>query len=299
MQQSPIESVNGHGSKLSPQDLIDAISQLQIHEPAVIGLNIPTDLIDSSDDSFKELSDFVSRHSNIISAEGFLPPFIDPLLGVDPNKVGFVDVFIDQDYYVRRMPLGSFDLQDETQFKYSFSFLLAKVYLEEYGHSLENGILDEEAMRFGDIEISKIYPNTGGYSRIDDVGIQTMVNYRTSQLPFKVINFQTLKERKLKPSDIENRLVIIGVTDVKKRFRIKPPVASQMDGLHLTGHFTSQIINSVLEDRFLIKPSKEVFEYFLIILSGITIIYFCNQQLSTFQLIAIETFLDKTERIDK
>ena len=269
----------GKSSQIPSKELIDLVNQVQEHKPAIIGFNVLTDLISNSDESSEELNNLLASQKNIIVAEKFLPPFIYPLPEIESERVGFVDVLPDQDLHIRRSILGSEDFQDESDFKFSFSLLLAKLYLEEKGYILENGRSDKTAMRFEGIEIPRVYPNTGGYIRVDNGGIQTLVNYRSGKSPFKKVTLRDFKNKKFEASDIENKIVIIGVTDLKRRISLNTPLGSGrdidsrlMDGLDMQAHFTSQIISAVLENRPLIKSWKGVHEYVFISVFGLAIV---------------------------
>ncbi len=263
-------------SKIPPQRLIDLINQIQEHKPAVIGLNILTDVIEDSHTSTIDLSNLIEDQKNIIIAEKFLPPFIYPLPGIASERIGFSDIVPDQDSRIRRAILGSEDFRGEGTFKFSFSLLLAKLYLENGGYILENGKLDEAAMRFGSIEIPRVYPNTGGYNRIDHGGVQTLVNYRSGKSPFQKITLEEFRSGAFNPSNIKDKVVIIGVTDPRLRFGLSTSSSSQIDGLEMTAHFASQIISAVLDSRPLIKSWKswnDFYEYIFIILLGIPVIF--------------------------
>ena len=278
-----------NSSRIAAQDLVDIITQIQEYEPTVIGLNILTDLIENSDYSVRNLSKFIATQDNIIVAETFLlPPFIYPLPEIDPAKVGFVDILPDQDHYIRRMLLGSEDFQQENKFKFSFPLLVAKFYLEKKGYSLDNGKIDKSAMRFGDIEIPRLYSNTGGYSQIDDGGVQALVNYRNSTFPFQILGLQDLRKKNFNASELKNKVIIIGVTDSAKRARADTPIKLEMHGLEITAHFTNQIINAVLDNRPLIRTWKDVYEYIFIISFVIPIIWFWFKRIPLSNLILID-----------
>lgn len=285
-----VDLLESKNSKISPQELISLIDQVLAYEPAVLGFNVLRDLIDDTDPAFKELSNVVSQNGNIISAESFIPPFIDPLPNTIPDQVGFVDLFPDHDHSIRRMLLGSPDFQDSERFKFSFSLLLAKHYLKKHGYVLANGKSDPAAMRFGDIEISQLHSNTGGYSQIDAAGVQAVVNYRNAPDPFKTVLFKNLSIR-LKPSLIKDKIVVIGVTDGSKRAHAITPVDKRMDGLQLTAHFTSQITSAVLDDRPSIQSLHEIYEYMFIVFSGIPIVWLWSKRTSISLLILSEAIL--------
>ncbi|NER81764.1 MAG: CHASE2 domain-containing protein [Leptolyngbya sp. SIO1D8] len=269
----------GNPSRIPPQELVKLMNRVQEYNPTVVGFNVLTDLIDDTDSSSIQLNSLLETQKNVIIAEKFLPPFIYPLPGIESERVGFVDVLPDQDLHIRRSILGSEDFQKKSGFKFSFSLLMAKLYLEEKGYILNNGISDEFAMRFGKIEIPRVYPNTGGYIRVDNGGIQTLVNYRSGKSPFKKITLRDFKSKDFEATDIENKIIIIGVTDPTRRISLNTPLSSDsdiesnlMDGLDMQAHFTSQIISAVLENRPLIKSWKGVYEYIFISFFGLAIV---------------------------
>ena len=118
----------GNSPRISTQELINLVNQIQEYEPTAIGFNILTDLIDESDKYSADLSELIANQENIIISERFLPPFIYPLPGIESERIGFVDILPDQDLRIRRLILGSEDIQREEIFKFSFSLLLAKLY---------------------------------------------------------------------------------------------------------------------------------------------------------------------------
>lgn len=260
-----------YSSKISTKQLVNLIDEIQKHHPMAIGINILSDLINDNDLASSGLIQKVNDQENIFLAEKIIPPFIEPLSKVNPSKVGFADILPDQDSRIRRSILGLTSFQNEQNFRLSLSVLLAKHYLESKGHSLKNGINDPHTMRFGRIEIPRVYPNIGGYREIDNGGVQVMVNYRNSKTPFKEANLREFKKGYLKAEDIENSIVILGVVDPRKRFDLKTPLDPSMSGLELTAHFTSQLISAVLDDRPLIKSLGKPFEYIAILCFGIFI----------------------------
>ncbi|MFG6100833.1 CHASE2 domain-containing protein [Leptothoe sp. EHU-05/26/07-4] len=279
-------------SRLLVADLISLITNIQEYQPTVIGLNILSDLVEESSTSKKELSNFLASYENVIVAEKIIPPFFYPLADTDPTKVGFVDVVIDEnDLIARRMLLASPGFQQQDEFKFSFSLLVSKLYLQEQGYTLSNGENDPVAMKFGDIEIPVLLPNTGGYSRIDAGGIQALVNYRNSQKdtsPFRTINLNSFEQLNFSSLDIKDKIVIIGITNPRKRSRLDSPIRSQMHGLHIRAQFVSNIVSAVLDNRPLIRTWKEIYEYLFIIICSTPI--FIRQD-SLFKLIRTSILL--------
>ncbi|MEM6807029.1 MAG: CHASE2 domain-containing protein, partial [Bacteroidota bacterium] len=230
-----------------------------------------TDLIEDGPEN-QALNDLIAQQENIIVPEKILPPFIYPLSKVDNSRVGFVDALPDRDAKLRRSLLGSNDIK-EGEFKFSFTLLLAKHYLEARGHMLTNGEVDKSAMKFGETEIPRLYPNTGGYSKIDNGGVQALVNYRNGKTPFKEVSLQEFKDKQFNSSDLAGKIIIIDTSNPRLRFSISTPLNSQMDSLEVSAHFTSQIISATLDGRPFIKASQEVYEYILVGTFGFTFVF--------------------------
>ena len=261
----------GNPSTIPTEEWVSLLNEIQTYEPAVIGFKVLTDLIEDGPEN-QALNDLIAQQENIIVPEKILPPFIYPLSKVDNSRVGFVDALPDRDAKLRRSLLGSNDIK-EGEFKFSFTLLLAKHYLEARGHMLTNGEVDKSAMKFGETEIPRLYPNTGGYSKIDNGGVQALVNYRNGKTPFKEVSLQEFKDKQFNSSDLAGKIIIIDTSNPRLRFSISTPLNSQMDSLEVSAHFTSQIISATLDGRPFIKASQEVYEYILVGTFGFTFVF--------------------------
>ncbi len=86
---------------------------------------------------------------------------------------------------------------------------LAKNYLSQKNITLENGIKDCHAMRFGTTELPRS-TNFGGYVGTDAGGVQVLLNSRNSK--FHILSLNQVKTGKFDPSWIGDRIIIIGIT---------------------------------------------------------------------------------------
>ncbi|MEO0408467.1 MAG: CHASE2 domain-containing protein [Cyanobacteria bacterium P01_A01_bin.135] len=264
------------GYPIPQESVAEVISQVQQHQPAVVGVNILSDLLEEQP-SEQLRAQF--QTPTLIAAEKILLPQIAPLSGIPPEQVGFSDIYVDpQDTHLRRIILGVPDPLNNASYKFAFAIRLAAAYLEPRDHELLNGIADPQAMRFGDTEIPRLNTYTGGYvGRIDNSGVQALMNFRNGPDPFPVLTRQELAAG-AGAELIQGRIVIIGVSDGGARLPIKTDaIASdyrgsvnrdKVDAVDIQAHATSQIVSATLDGRPLLKSWSEPWEYAWILLWG-------------------------------
>ncbi len=80
------------------------------------------------------------------------------------------------------------------------------LYLKAKGISLENGIQDPHAMRFGSTELPRFLANSGGYVETDDFGVQVLLNFRSGQERFRTLSLNDIKTENFNPSWIRDRI---------------------------------------------------------------------------------------------
>ncbi len=151
---------------------------------------------------------------------------------------------------------------------------MAETYLKTKGYSLENVPDDEWAVAFNHQELTRFRPNTGGYIRADAEGNQLLFNFRAGQQPFRVFSWQQIKNDRVNPEWIRDRIVLIGITaksikDVVNVPGIDASPSGLVYGVEINAHAVSQIISAVLDGRSLLKGLPETGEYFLIVVSGL------------------------------
>ena len=249
------------------------IEEISSYEPRVIGLNIFRYV--PVEPGHKELTNTLEKTNNLI---GINQPFgwhgaltLPAPLGLPQERVGFSDIIFDSDGFVRRGLLGAHTEKGDYQF--SLSIRLAEKYLSSEGLSLENGINDPVAMRFGKTELHRFRPNSGGYIREYANDNQILINYRNSKKPFQLVSYSQIIDRKVDPEWLKDRIIIIGLTStgsggVARSNAIRENSFGVVNGLIIQSHIVSQIINSALLNRPLIYPISDFLEYFLIISCG-------------------------------
>lgn len=264
------EDIQSVGTYPIPDREIAALLRtLYKYKPRAIGLDIVRDI--PVEPGNTELVAAFKDIKNIIGPEKVLPVTIEPPPALPSEQVGFVDAILDEDGKHRRALLGTFTPQG---YKFSLSLRLAEAYLSLEDYSLENGIINPSAMRFGSTELPRFSSNSGGYVKADDGGVQLLVNFRSGRERFRYLSLKDIKTSNFEPDWIRDRLVIIGVTtpsikDIVPTCAIAgldPP--GQVYGVEIHAHITSQIISAVLDKRSLLKTWSDGWEYLWIFCWG-------------------------------
>ncbi|NET33400.1 MAG: CHASE2 domain-containing protein [Cyanothece sp. SIO1E1] len=263
---------------LPDAEIASLLQTLQAYEPAVIGLNIFRDL--PVEPGHSQLTATFRESPNLIVIERALPPVIAPPQGLPPEQIGLIDVDPDRDDNVRRMLLGTPRPQRPEEYALAFALRLVDTYLLTIkGISLENGIRDPEAMRFGSTELPRFWSNSGGYVQADDGGVQMLLNFRSGQPAFRVLSLEDIKTRNFDPNWIHNRIIIIGHTAHSVKDTLNSSVVSglapsgKVYGVELQAHAVSQIISAVLDGRPLLRVWPKWGEYLWLFSWGLLGIY--------------------------
>ncbi len=264
------------------QALARLLWQIQDYQPQVIGLDLLRDFPippgePDLETAITDLSHLVGIEKVLSSADSI--PI--PALAVWPqDQIGFADILPDADGGLRRMLLGTAAADGE--YRFSFALRVAELYLKEHHRSLENGIQDPVAMRFGQTELTRFQSHTGGYVRADDGGNQMLLNYRQSLHPFRILSLADLNTGRIQPETLRNRIVLVGMTALSQKDMVNttavPPsftgIPGQIYGVEAQAHAISQIINAELEGRPLLTGWSDFLEYLWIIGWGVLGILF-------------------------
>lgn len=250
--------------------LTELLLTLNELNPRAIGIDIYRDV--AVEPGHAALVDTLQMLPNVVGIEKILGDSpVAPPPALPPEQVGFVDLPLDDDGFVRRLLLGT---QGPTgEFHYSFALALAEMYLAAEGLFLENGQRDPMAMRFGETEFAQITPNAGGYVNADVGELQTLLNVRSGAAPFRQVAMGDVLAGTVEPSWVNDAVVLIGVTSLSAKDLINSgAVVSDNPGLiygvEIHAHATSQLINAVIEGRPLLRPWPDAAEYLWIVLWG-------------------------------
>jgi CHASE2 domain-containing sensor protein len=274
------------------REIAALLRKLNSLAPRVIGLDIIRDL--PVEPGHAELVGAFEDIKNLIAIEKVLPEEIAPPPALPSEQVCFADQIIDADGKLRRSLLAT---PTKREYKLSLSICLAKAYLANQGFSLENGIRDPEAMRFGNTELPRFLPNSGGYVRTDAGGVQVLLNFRSGQERFRILSLNQIKTGKFQPEWIRDRIVIVGVTAPSVKDFITTsavistkPASGRIYGVEVQAHAVSAIVSAVLDSRPLLNTWADEWEYVWIVGWGLLGIIFARLTNSPFRnLFAVAT----------
>lgn len=248
-------------------EIAELIEALQAHQPRVIGLDIIRD--QPVQPGYDQLNQVFQRYSNIVAIEQAIPDEmgkpIQPPPNLPPEQIGFADLVLDQDDVLRRALVGT---PTDAGYKFSLPLLLTERYLNQEGLVLENGIRDPEAMRFGNTELTRVHPNAGGYVDADTRGNQFLVNYRSGDEPFHMVSLSDVIHGNVPAEWIRDRIVLIGMTAISVGDSKRTTIGT-MYGVTAHAHISSQMLNSVLQNRPWFHVWADEWEYVWIIGWGI------------------------------
>jgi CHASE2 domain-containing sensor protein len=265
------------------REIAKLLRTLQKYQPRVIGLDIVRDL--PVEPGHAELVATFKDIKNLIVVEKLIPISIKPPPDLPPEKIGFIDYFSDDDGKVRRATLGIKRPENDKKYAFSLPLRLAETYLKAEGIKLSNGIRDPDAMRFGSTELPRFFPNSGGYVRTDDFGVQLLLNYRNGRKRFRTLSLQDINdiEAKGNPDVLRDtfgsRIVLIGKTapsikdfiNTSAIANLQPP--GKIYGVEFHAHVVSQIVSTVLDKRPILKTWSQGWEYLWTVAWGVLAIY--------------------------
>ena len=274
----------GNSASLEYSDLTALLSKILNGNPAVVGVDLVEDELNGTGKNF--LLSLFEEDDRLIAVEKIWTPTIAPIDGLSnevlEERTGFNDISLDSDDHVRRMFLGG--ETTNRPFIKSFALMLAEKYLKNIQNTeIKNGSRDLYAMKFGNVEIPRLNPFSGGYRNENSIyGIQTLVNFRTGfnllrkkEKPFKIILASGLIQNELDAESMAEKIVIVGTlspSNVTTFSSVIPPSLTYNEklatGLELQAHAVSQITSAVLDQRPLIHPLYLPLEYALIIAFG-------------------------------
>ncbi|MEP0919796.1 CHASE2 domain-containing protein [Leptolyngbya sp. DQ-M1] len=263
---------------LPDRDLATIIQRVQADQPNVIGLDFLRDVpVSPGREAFLK----ALQSPNVIAIEKALPVQGGFSVAAPPNiptkQIGFSDVLPDQDGRLRRWLLGA--TNPKRQYRFSLALQLARSYLSTQGIQLENGVRDRVAMRFGQAELTRFQPHSGGYINADAGGNQVLLYPRAGRKPFRIVSWRDLQLGTVNSDWIRGRIVLIGLTgistkDVVNSDAVPSAIYGLVNGVEMQAHAVSQILSATLDDRPLLQVWSDGWEYLWIVAWGIVGISF-------------------------
>ncbi len=256
------------------RELASVIRQLQQWKPAVIGLDVFRD--QPIPIGATELNQVFKTQKNVIGIEKRLgmadAVVVKAPIALPREQVGFVDAPLDGDGALRRSLLFTEDAQGMVY--PSLSLVLAESYLNRRGIETLPGIRDPESIRFGAVELPRIYGRMGGYSHLDTNGLVSLINFRSGHRPFRVVSLRDLKSGRVSPEWVRDAVVLVGILSPAVRDYINSQAIESENpaliyGVEAQAHVVSQLISAGETGRSFIQVWHWPWEYLWIVGWGV------------------------------
>ncbi|MBE9107760.1 CHASE2 domain-containing protein, partial [Nostoc cf. edaphicum LEGE 07299] len=258
------------------EKIAELLSKLETYKPLAIGLDIFKNV--PVEPGGKELAQVLQQNNNIIGIQKILPPGeTSPPQNLPPERVGFVDLPIDNDSKNRRYLLFTANPNNPNNInedKYSLAMRLVIKYFQAKGIELETGKNDPNTMRFRGIELPRITRNFGGYVNVDDGGLSILMNFRNTSKPFHVVSLRDILNGKVDAELLRDRIVLVGnrntstgdifYTSALRNLELN----GQIYGIDYHAHAIGQILSNVIDNRPLLHSWGDIEEYAWIFVWG-------------------------------
>ncbi|MFN4195879.1 MAG: CHASE2 domain-containing protein [Thermosynechococcus sp.] len=230
--------------------LIQAVNELQEHQPKVIGIDIFRDF--PIPDRFKPPTDVLPSLGRVmmtqpntvivckVRSEG--DPGIAPPAGLPNEQVGFADIPIDNDGVVRRAILASQpEGGDRCSTPQSFALALARIFL-----GMNPQAVAQNRLELGTAHFQALTSNWGGYNNLDAAGFQILINYAHPTQPYETVTLKEVLTGQVLPSKVRDRAVLIGLTGSSSNDKFLIPITLPGQTNRLTPGVVVQA--AILED---------------------------------------------------
>ena len=231
-------------STFSDELIARLISELQKHNPKVIGLDIYRDLPQPPGNK-KLLKQLAADNVVGIAYVSKDKPVPAPP-NLPPERIGFNNLLLDDDATVRRNFLAA-KLDDRRY--YSFALQLSKKYLEISDISLD---IKQNYLKLERTIFPVLQANSGSYQLADsDVfGSQILLKYQPLETITQQVSFTEIIEGNFQPSWIENKVVIIGYSAPSKKDIFSTPYGiEKMPGVAIHAQMANQILSTALDQQ--------------------------------------------------
>jgi len=230
----------------------EAIRRINTLEPKVIGFDFVFQGEDQTPGSDEILRQAMSESGNVVLAsymnnEGEVIT-ADPQLQAAAYRSSLVNKIKDRDGIIRRAPLY-FELPDQTRINWSWE---SDIYFKSVG--IEHPELSRSSKQ---ISIKAAQKSI----QIPSAGDAMDINYRASDRDFTVIPFWKIMEGEIRPEQIKNKIILIGLTALAFHDFHETPLKT-MSGLALNAN----TILTLIRQDFLIRIPL-YFNWILVFLS--------------------------------
>jgi len=211
-------------------------------------------------------------------------PGVPPPPGTPEAQISFSDLVVDPGGILRRSLLvaapptdadtvGTHRCNDPEAQLFSLGLQLARQYLAAEGIELE--VNAQEELRFGDVVLSRLSPNLGGYNNVDAQGYQIMLNYQAATMAVPQVSLTDVLSGDVGAAQIRDRIVLVGATTPEAKDEFYTPFSGglrdsqKMAGVVVHAQSVSQMLRAVLDDRPLLWSWPTWGEVLWIVLWGL------------------------------
>jgi CHASE2 domain-containing sensor protein len=239
--------IRSEGS-ISDAALLQLLTKLEPHQPAVIGFDIMHDFPFSSG-----LEAYFTRNNNFVAIcradipESDLPGVLPPS-NLSEDKLGFINFPLDYDGVLRRQLLGM-GSDGFCPSPYSFSFKIAEQYLNQTEKGGFRSARDENFYYLHHATFKELDQKSGGYQLPigEDGGFQILTDYKNEKIPrIPLREVLSMKEDRFR-GQIEDKIMLIGVDTPGKDRHITPLVSDftrQTPGVIVHARMINTLLNA-------------------------------------------------------
>jgi adenylate cyclase len=193
--------------------LAESLQKLLLLKPRTIGVDIYRNF--SVAPGEEQLNAVLTRNREVVMVMKFgetaLRSVAPPAVLNDTEQIGFNDLLVDHDGVVRR---GLLFQDDGVNMFYSFSWRLALQYLQAAGIIAQPDPARPEHVRLGDVTLTPLDSNDGGYVNTDARGYQILLDFQGLRTPIPTYSLTALLGNQIPEEAIQEKIVLIGVTAV-------------------------------------------------------------------------------------
>ncbi|NJL36246.1 MAG: CHASE2 domain-containing protein [Leptolyngbyaceae cyanobacterium SM1_4_3] len=239
---------------LSDQALVQLLQKVEPYQPRMIASDIYHEF-----EFEPELASYLQQRNHIINVcrigqAGDEATQISSPPDIPTERLGFTNSVVDPDGVIRRHLLGM-PSDDACPTSQSLSLRAAMGYLNSLDIPLQ--FTEAGVLQIGEVSFPKLEFNAGGYqlSAAEANGYQALLHYRSApfaQIPLRKVLDDSLTSSQLAEL-VKDRIILIGVTIdnvdshfVPYRNRL---MRTEIPGVVIQAHMTSQIISAVLDQR--------------------------------------------------
>ncbi|WP_204138629.1 CHASE2 domain-containing protein [Halomicronema sp. CCY15110] len=270
---------------IADDTVAELLSVLIAAQPRAIGLDLFRDLpIGEGQAALLEQIQGDSTIFPVCKISSPDSPGVPPPPATPEAQVSFSDLVVDPGGILRRSLLiaappadsdtvGTHICNDPEAQLFSLGLQLARQYLAVEG--MELAVTAQQELRFGDVVLSRLPPNLGGYHNADAQGYQIMLNYQAASMAVPQVSLTDVLSGDVGAAQIRDRIVLIGATTPEAKDEFYTPFSGglrdsqKMAGVVVHAQSVSQILRAVLDDRPLLWSLPTWGEAIWIVLWGL------------------------------